>query len=209
MGSAHALLALALTLGSVWLRTPVPLALGAALSMGVSLRGAGVLTLPNLVTYFRLLLPVGAILITWREPLLVLPFAVLAFVLDGLDGWLARRRGQATAFGAMFDQEADAYLVLLLCVELVVACNVASWVLIAGALRYVLVLTRLLAAGPIAERRSRLGRLIFGFSYLSLVAGLVEPALASTLLLPAAVGALVFSFAPDFFAIARTHAAPS
>ena len=36
--------------------------------------------------------------------------------LDGVDGWLARRSGIASAFGARFDMEIDALLILVLAV---------------------------------------------------------------------------------------------
>jgi phosphatidylglycerophosphate synthase len=34
--------------------------------------------------------------------------------LDGLDGWLARRFGLASAYGARFDMEVDGFLILVL-----------------------------------------------------------------------------------------------
>lgn len=197
---------MALTLSSVWFGSPIPLALGAAGFMGVMLRSAGALTLPNALTFARLMMLVGALLFAPGEVAVVLPCALAAWVLDGVDGWLARRRGQATEFGALFDQETDAALVLLLCVTLMVTRSFGPWVLIAGLLRYALVLARGLARGPIAERRSSLSRYIFGFSYLSLTFAL-WPALdpVSLFTVPASVGLLLYSFAPDFAAIARAR----
>ncbi len=202
--SASSVGALALGLVAVWARTPLPLAAGTALVTLGRLRGH--VSAPNLVTAGRLLVVVAALAFAWREPRVTVPAFFAAWVLDGLDGWLARRRGQATSFGALLDQETDASLVFLLCVELVVARGVGAWVLLAGALRYLLVLARLLARGPIPERRSSLGRAIFSFSYLSLLSGL-WPALdaVSWALMPAAVAALVFSFTPDFVAVARAR----
>ena len=40
--------------------------------------------------------------------------SVVALVLDALDGWVARRTRTASAFGARFDGEADAFLMLVL-----------------------------------------------------------------------------------------------
>src|SRR5262245_5092984 len=40
--------------------------------------------------------------------------ASIAVVLDGVDGWLARRTQMASAFGARFDMEVDALLILAL-----------------------------------------------------------------------------------------------
>jgi hypothetical protein len=48
--------------------------------------------------------------------LLVAAVAILALTLDGVDGWLARLRGTQSRFGARFDMETDALLVLVLSV---------------------------------------------------------------------------------------------
>src|SRR5690349_16032575 len=65
--------------------------------------------------------------------------ATIAAVLDGVDGWLARRRGMATEFGARFDMEVDALLILALAV-LVWRWGIAgAWVLLSGLLRYLFV----------------------------------------------------------------------
>ena len=61
--------------------------------------------------------------------------AVVALSLDAVDGWLARRTGTASAFGARFDGEVDAFLILVLSVY--VARSVGAWVLAIGAARYV------------------------------------------------------------------------
>jgi phosphatidylglycerophosphate synthase len=55
-------------------------------------------------------------------------------VLDAADGWTARRTGTATALGARFDGEADAFLILALSVY--VAPALGAWVLAIGAARY-------------------------------------------------------------------------
>ena len=44
----------------------------------------------------------------------VAALAALAVTLDGLDGWVARRTGRASVFGARFDMEVDSMLALLL-----------------------------------------------------------------------------------------------
>lgn len=203
-GSPSTSVAVALTLGSVWASSPIPLALGAAGFMGFMLWSAGKLTVPNAVTFARLLVLVSALIFAPGNFAIVVPCALAAWLLDGVDGWLARRRNEATDFGALFDQETDAALVLLLCVALMINRGFGPWVLIAGLLRYALVLARGLAKGPIAERRSSTARYIFGFSYLSLSFAL-WPAfdLVSRVTVPASVLLLLFSFAPDFLAVAR------
>jgi phosphatidylglycerophosphate synthase len=64
--------------------------------------------------------------------------AAVALGLDWVDGQVARRTGTASAFGAAFDMEVDAFLVLVLSVD--VAFAVGAWVLLAGAARYLLLL---------------------------------------------------------------------
>lgn len=62
--------------------------------------------------------------------------AAVALVLDGVDGWVARRTGTASRFGARFDMEVDALLILVLSVH--VARSAGPWVLLIGAARYLL-----------------------------------------------------------------------
>jgi phosphatidylglycerophosphate synthase len=71
-------------------------------------------------------------------------------VLDGVDGAVARARGETSAFGARFDMETDAALLLALSLT-VPALGIAGWWVPAiGGLRYCYV-----AAGWIAPRRIR------------------------------------------------------
>lgn len=59
--------------------------------------------------------------------------------LDGVDGWLARRSGLASDFGARFDMEVDALLILALCVVAWRHDKAGAWVLTSGLLRYAFV----------------------------------------------------------------------
>ena len=63
------------------------------------------------------------------------PVTVVALLLDAVDGWVARRTGTSSAFGGRFDGEVDAFLILVLSVQ--VAANFGAWVLTAGLMRYV------------------------------------------------------------------------
>lgn len=62
----------------------------------------------------------------------------VALALDALDGRVARRTGTSSPFGASFDMEVDAYLVLVLSID--VATSLGPWVLLIGAARYLLLL---------------------------------------------------------------------
>lgn len=68
-----------------------------------------------------------------------LTMALVALALDGADGWAARRNGLETAFGARFDMELDAFLILVLCIACMVYREIGSWVLLIGAMRYLFV----------------------------------------------------------------------
>ncbi|WP_194396195.1 CDP-alcohol phosphatidyltransferase family protein [Microbacterium atlanticum] len=75
----------------------------------------------------------------WGEASVVLFVSIvaLALVLDGVDGYVARRTGSESELGARFDMEVDAFLLLLLSVY--DAPLVGWWVLTIGLLRYAFV----------------------------------------------------------------------
>lgn len=70
---------------------------------------------------------------------LAIALTVVELVLDGIDGKLARRDGQTTRFGARFDLETDAALVLVLAALCWQLGKAGPWVLAAGLMRYVFV----------------------------------------------------------------------
>jgi phosphatidylglycerophosphate synthase len=62
--------------------------------------------------------------------------ALSAVALDGADGWLARRSGSASRFGARFDMEVDALLIMALALLALLHEKAGLWVLGSGLLRY-------------------------------------------------------------------------
>lgn len=62
-----------------------------------------------------------------------------ATALDGVDGWLARSAGTASAFGARFDMEVDALLIMALSTLAWSQGKAGAWVLLSGLMRYVFV----------------------------------------------------------------------
>jgi phosphatidylglycerophosphate synthase len=64
--------------------------------------------------------------------------AVLALVLDTVDGRVARWTGSVSALGARFDMEVDAFLILVL--SAAIAPAYGAWVLLIGAARYLLLI---------------------------------------------------------------------
>ena len=79
--------------------------------------------------------------------------AVVALVLDAVDGQVARRTGTASGLGARFDMEVDAFLILVLSVY--VARSMGAWVLAIGAMRYAFVVASWVLrwmSGPLPQR---------------------------------------------------------
>jgi phosphatidylglycerophosphate synthase len=114
--------------------------MAAALARGLA-RGPGDrLGLASWVTLARATLAVGVAALaadsfTRGTPVaLLVTLAAVALALDAVDGWLARRTGTATALGARFDGEVDAFLILALSVYVAPASG--AWVLAIGAARY-------------------------------------------------------------------------
>ncbi len=66
--------------------------------------------------------------------------ATVAALLDAVDGPLARSGGLASDFGARFDMETDALLVLVLCLLVVHFDKAGAWIMAAGLMRYAFVL---------------------------------------------------------------------
>jgi hypothetical protein len=66
--------------------------------------------------------------------------AIAVTAMDGVDGWLARRTKMSSAFGARFDMEVDALLILILSVLAWQYEKAGAWVMLSGLLRYVFVL---------------------------------------------------------------------
>lgn len=98
-------------------------------------------TLPNAVTLVRLLcLPVvpWLLLVENRRTAAAVALGALGST-DWVDGWLARRLGQVSEFGAAFDPVVDRLLFLVGAGAVLVDGSVPAWFLLAVGLREVLV----------------------------------------------------------------------
>jgi phosphatidylglycerophosphate synthase len=125
---------------------------------------------------------------------LLVTLAAVALVLDGADGWLARRTGTATGLGARFDGEVDAFLILALSVY--VAPALGAWVLAIGAARYLFGAGELLLPWMRAPLPSRRWRRIVAATQgivLTVAAAEVLPQGLTQALLVAALAALAVS----------------
>ncbi len=159
----------------------------------------------NAVTSLRLVLvalligaaaDAAATLETWWPAIL----AALALALDGIDGAVARRNGLESRFGALFDQETDALLILVLTLILSVSGKVGLWIAVAGLMRYLLLAAGLVwpsLAEPLPKSwfRSTVCGFVAGALVICLVP-LVAPFHANTLA-AAALSVLTLSFGKD------------
>ncbi|HUZ72504.1 MAG TPA: CDP-alcohol phosphatidyltransferase family protein [Stellaceae bacterium] len=126
--------------------------------------------------------------------------AAAALAADGVDGWLARRRGLASDFGARFDMETDALLVLALSLLVLAAHQAAAFVLLSGAMRYVFVACGRVVpalAAPLPPRRRRKVVCVAQTTILILALAPAVPAWAGQELCAAGLALLAASFARD------------
>jgi phosphatidylglycerophosphate synthase len=173
-------------------------------ALGAELRarpGPARLGAANAVTLLRIAL---VVLLSWwlrqtpgpREALVI----VLVFALDGLDGWLARRSGTVSAFGARFDMESDALFVLVCALGLHARGRLGAYVLVPGFLRYLYVLALCLAPRLAREApRSRLGRYAFSLMIVSIAVSAWPLFAQHALLAMLASAAIVASFARSVY----------
>jgi phosphatidylglycerophosphate synthase len=128
----------------------------------------------------------------------------VALLLDGVDGQVARRTGTASEFGARFDMEIDAFLILLLCIE--VAGAVGPWALAIGLMRYAFVAASWAMPWLTAPLYPSMARktvaAVQGVVLVVAVSG-VLPVVVVFALVVAALAALVWSFGRDVGWLAR------
>lgn len=127
-------------------------------------------------------------------------FAVLVTMLDGVDGWLARRTRMASAFGARFDMEVDALLILVLAVLAWTLDKAGAWIVLAGALRYLFVaagwIWRWIAA-PLPPSTRRKAICVVQIVGLAAVVSPVLEVPASVVVALLTLGVLTWSFTID------------
>ncbi len=135
-----------------------------------------------------------------ESTLLIAIIGTLALVLDGVDGWFARRTGTADPFGARFDMELDGFFILILCLLVIEAGRIGWWVLWAGLLRYLYVVLGLLLARlrqPLAPHKRRQAVAVIQTAALLICLPPLLGKPVEVVLLIIAVGLLTLSFAID------------
>ena len=174
----HAGLLLAACVASLVARTTWPLVAAGSASFAaliLTTRGAhtpnGAFGWGNGITSLRFVLSSCVGVVPASVPTWALGATTLVlFALDGLDGAVAKRRGEASPFGAYFDMETDAYFVLIAGLALFQRGRYGGWILVAGLLRYAYVI----ALAVVPARRGDVPRFAFGrHAFTTLMLGLV------------------------------------
>ncbi len=140
----------------------------------------------------------------------VVALAVPALVLDGVDGWVARRTGTVSALGARFDGEVDAFLILVL--SIAAAPTFGWWVLAGGLARYTFGAAGLVAPWMRGQLEFRYWRKVVAATAGIVLAVAVADVLPRGVSLGALVGAHVLlaeSFGRDVWSLWRGRAAAS
>lgn len=132
----------------------------------------------------------------------------LALALDGVDGYLARQTGTVSRFGARFDMEVDALLILFLSLAAFLLGKVGVWVLLIGLMRYAYgaaqsIIPRLRGELPPSMRR-KLICVVQGMTLCLMLFPFVMPPV-STALAAGALAALAYSFAVDVTFLLRAN----
>ncbi len=139
----------------------------------------------------------------------ILAVALVTLLLDGADGWVARRQGTTSAFGARFDLEVDSALALVLAIGAATAGTVGPAALLLGLPRY------LFAGGmwffpwmrrDLPPRFSRKTVCVVQLGTLIALQAPVLPAVATPVLMAVALALLAWSFMLDLVWLWRHRA---
>ena len=121
-------------------------------------------------------------------------------LMDGIDGWMARRSRMESRFGARFDMEVDALLILALAILTWRHGKAGAWVVLSGLLRYLFVaagwlLPRMRQPLPESRRRQTICVVQLAALIIALEPFVAPP--ASGLIAAVALATLTYSFAID------------
>ncbi|WP_378943336.1 CDP-alcohol phosphatidyltransferase family protein [Paracoccus sp. R86501] len=96
----------------------------------------------NTITLLRMSLATALLVSVAVGPVtgwMVAGVAAVSLALDGLDGWLARRQGLTSGFGARFDMEVNAALALILALHALRGDPVGPEIMVLGVMRYLFI----------------------------------------------------------------------
>ena len=126
--------------------------------------------------------------------------STIAMALDGVDGWMARRTATASTFGARFDMELDAFLLMALSVLVWRSGQTGPWVVLVGAMRYLFVAAGWIwpsLRGELPESYRRKVICVVQGTALLICLGPIIPSTVASVTAAGALALLTYSFAVD------------
>jgi phosphatidylglycerophosphate synthase len=153
-------------------------------------------TIARMAMVFALLAPLLAGVLPWA----LVAVAITALVLDGFDGFIARREGRVSSFGARLDMEVDSVLGLILAINVVVSGSLGAWVLLLGLPRYLFIVAAKLWPWINQPLPDKLSRKVVAVVQISTLIGLNSPLFPNWFEIMAALvvaAAMVWSFGRD------------
>ncbi len=137
------------------------------------------LTLANRLTILRILMvPAITVLLLYRYLTAGLSLFVLAGITDGLDGFVARTRGQKSSLGMVLDPLADKLLLTSTLVVLTILKELPRWFTVIVVSRDVILIggscILYMFVGKIAMPPSKLGKATTGFQIATVLLALLD-----------------------------------
>lgn len=132
--------------------------------------------------------------------LVMIGLGLVALILDGVDGRLARESGMGSDFGARFDMETDAFVILVFSLLAWQLGKAGAWVILSGLLRYLFVAAGWLLAwmrAPLPPSRRRQAVCVIQVATMLAVVAPFIPSPWSDLLAGGTLAVLAWSFAVD------------
>jgi len=140
----------------------------------------------------------------WRT----IVIATVAALMDAVDGAFARAQGLASEFGARFDMETDALLVLVLSLLVAQSGQAGAWIVAAGLMRYLFVAAAQpwpWLAGPLPPSTRRKTVCVVQITGLIVCLGPIIPPAWAQAIAAATLAMLTASFAVDIGWLWRTR----
>jgi len=165
----------------------------------------------NVVTTVRALLVSLVIALVGEAPTAAAAWAAAlgstgSTLLDGVDGWMARREGMASDFGARYDMEIDALLILALAVLTWQSGKAGAWIVLAGAMRYLFVAAGYVwhwMAAPLPPSTRRKAACVIQIVGLSVAVAPFVPVPVSRAIALVTLASLTWSFGVDVLWLRR------
>jgi len=154
----------------------------------------------NRVTAIRfLVLMLLAILYKYLSVIQITCWLAILIPLDGLDGYLARKRSEQTKMGAYFDMETDVLFVCIASCILFVRGLSGFEILIAAFFRFTyVIIVYLLGLHYIEEKRTKIGPIVAVFVFVALTLAFVVSDTIRPFIIYSVILSLVVSFSYSF-----------